>query len=56
MTLTNDKPDISSERALCMDTIETFKQDETSGHEPWWGVDTKANRLTGRQTQCDFDL
>jgi hypothetical protein len=34
----------------------TFKQEETSGHEPQAGLDTKTDKLTDRQSQCDFDL
>jgi hypothetical protein len=33
-----------------------FKQEETSGHEPQPGLDTKTDRLTDRQSQCDFDF
>jgi hypothetical protein len=36
-----------------MDTTVTFKQEETSGHEPQPGLDTKTDRLTDRQSQCD---
>jgi hypothetical protein len=32
-----------------------FKQEEISSHEPQTGLDTKADRLTDRQSQCDFD-
>jgi hypothetical protein len=39
-----------------MDRTVTFKQEETSGHEPQPGIDTKTDRLTDRQSQCDFDL
>jgi hypothetical protein len=39
-----------------MDRTVTFKQEETSGHEPQPGLDTKTDRLTDRQSQCDFDL
>jgi hypothetical protein len=38
-----------------MDRTVTFKQEETSGHEPQPGLDTKTDRLTDRQSQCDFD-
>jgi hypothetical protein len=34
----------------------TFKQEETSGREPQQGLDTKTDRLTDRQSQCDFDF
>jgi hypothetical protein len=37
-----------------MDRTETFKQEEISGHEPQTGFDTKTDRLTDRQSQCDF--
>jgi hypothetical protein len=46
MTLTNDRPELSSERVLHMDRTETLKQEETSGHEPQTGLDTKTDRLT----------
>jgi hypothetical protein len=39
-----------------MDRTVTFKQEETSGHEPQMGLDTKTDRLTDRQSQCDFDF
>jgi hypothetical protein len=39
-----------------MDRTVTFKQEETSGHEPQSGLDTKTDRLTDRQSQCDFDF
>jgi hypothetical protein len=39
-----------------MDRAVTFKQEETSGHEPQPGLDTKSDRLTDRQSQCDFDF
>jgi hypothetical protein len=38
-----------------MDRTVTFKQEETSGHETQPGLDTKTDRLTDRQSQCDFD-
>jgi hypothetical protein len=38
-----------------MDRTVTFKQEETSGHEPRTGLDTKTDRLTDRQSQCDSD-
>jgi hypothetical protein len=34
----------------------TFKQEETSGHESQLGLDTKTDRLTDNQLQCDFDF
>jgi hypothetical protein len=37
------------------DRTVTFKQDETSGHAPQSGLDTKADKLTDRQLQCDCD-
>jgi hypothetical protein len=37
-----------------MDRTVTFKQEETTGHEPQPGLDTKTDRLTDRQSQCDF--
>jgi hypothetical protein len=39
-----------------MDRIVTFKQEDTSGHELQPGLDTKIDRLTDRQSQCDFDF
>jgi hypothetical protein len=39
-----------------MDRTVTFKQEETSGHEPHPGLDTMTDRLTDRQSQCDFDI
>jgi hypothetical protein len=38
-----------------MDRTVTFKQEETSAPEPQSGLDTKTDRLTDRQSQCDFD-
>jgi hypothetical protein len=39
-----------------MDRTVTFNQEETSGHAPQPGLDTKTHRLTDRQSQCDFDF
>jgi hypothetical protein len=39
-----------------MDRTETFNKEEMSGHEPQTGLDTRADRLTDRQSQCDFDF
>jgi hypothetical protein len=39
-----------------MDRTVTLKQEETSGHEPQPGLDTKTDRLTDRQSQCDLDF
>jgi hypothetical protein len=39
-----------------MDRTVTFKQEETSGYELQPGLDTKTDRLTDRQSQCDFDF
>jgi hypothetical protein len=39
-----------------MDRTVTFKQEETFGHEPQPGLDTKTDRLTDRQSQRDFDF
>jgi hypothetical protein len=39
-----------------MDRTVTFKQEETSGHESQPGLDTKTDRLTDRQSQCDLDF
>jgi hypothetical protein len=38
-----------------MDRTVTFKQEEISGLEPRTRLDTKTDRLTDRQSQCDFD-
>jgi hypothetical protein len=54
--VTNDRPDLSSERAPRMDRKVNFKQEETSGHELQPGFDTKTDRPIDRQSQCDFDL
>jgi hypothetical protein len=45
-TLKNDRPDLSSERALHMDRTVTFKQEEISGHKPQTELDTKTDRLS----------
>jgi hypothetical protein len=37
-----------------MDRTVTFKQEEISGHEPQTGLDTKTDRVTDRQLQCNF--
>jgi hypothetical protein len=34
----------------------TFKQEEISGRVPQPGLDDKTDRLTDRQSQCDFDF
>jgi hypothetical protein len=39
-----------------MDRTLILKQEETSGHEPKAGLDTKTDRLTDRQSQSDFDF
>jgi hypothetical protein len=39
-----------------MDKTATFKQEEISGRVPQPGLDAKTDRLTYRQSQCDFDL
>jgi hypothetical protein len=46
VTLTNDRPILSSEWASDMDRTVTVKQELTSGHEPQMGLDTKTDRLT----------
>jgi hypothetical protein len=55
-TLTKARPVFSSERASNMGRTVIFKQEEISGHEPQMGLDTKTDRRTDRQLQCDFDL
>jgi hypothetical protein len=37
-----------------MDRTVTFNKEEISGHESQMGLDTKTDRLTDRQLQCDF--
>jgi hypothetical protein len=49
--LTNNRPDLSSE-----DRTLTLKQKETSVHDPQPAHDTKTDRLTDRQSQCDFAI
>jgi hypothetical protein len=39
-----------------MDRTVTFKQEEISGRVPQPGLDAKTDRLTDRQSQCDFDF
>jgi hypothetical protein len=39
-----------------MDRTEIFKQEEISSHEPQLGLDTKIDRLSEHQSQCDFDF
>jgi hypothetical protein len=39
-----------------MDRTVNFKQKEISGHELQTGLDTKTDRLTDFQFQCDFDF
>jgi hypothetical protein len=57
MTLSNDRPVFSSERAPHVDRTETFKQEEISSHEPQTGFNTKTDRqMTDCQLQCDFDF
>jgi hypothetical protein len=36
-----------------MDRTVTFKKELISDHEPRTGLDTKTDRLTDRQSQCD---
>jgi hypothetical protein len=56
VALKNDRPVFLSDRALHMDRTIAFKQEEISGHEPQMGFDTKTDRLTDRQLQCEFDF
>jgi hypothetical protein len=56
MTLTNDRPVFSSEKAPHMKRTEIFKEKEISGDEPQTGVDINTDRLTDRQSQFDFSL
>jgi hypothetical protein len=40
-----------------MDRRATFKQEETSGHEPQLGLDTKIDRLTNtEELKCDLKI
>jgi hypothetical protein len=39
-----------------MDRTVTLKQEETSGHEPQSGLDTKTDRLTDRQSLVTLTL
>jgi hypothetical protein len=39
-----------------MERTVTFKQEEISGRVPQPGLDAKTDRLTDRQSQCDFDF
>jgi hypothetical protein len=41
MTLTNDRPILSSERAPHVDRTVTFKEEEISDHEPQTGLNTE---------------
>jgi hypothetical protein len=43
------------ESAPHKDKTATVKQQQTSGHEPQTGLDTKTDWLTDRQSQCDSD-
>jgi hypothetical protein len=56
VTLTNDRPVLSSDNAPHMDRTVTVKQEIIFGHEPLMGLDTKTDLLTGRQSQCENDL
>jgi hypothetical protein len=53
-TLTKYRLPFSSERAFPMDRTGTFKR-KISGHETQTGLDTKTDRMTDHQSQCDFD-
>jgi hypothetical protein len=39
-----------------MDRTVIFKEEEISGRVPQPGLDAKTDRLTDRQSQCDFDF
>jgi hypothetical protein len=56
MTLTKDRPVLSSDRGPHLDRTVTIKQELISSREPQMGPDTKTDWLTDRQSQCDFDL
>jgi hypothetical protein len=43
MTVTKDRPVLSSEKAPHKDKTVTVKQQEISGHEPQMGLDTKTD-------------
>jgi hypothetical protein len=49
MTLTNDRPALSPERAPHIDRTDTLKEEEISVLEPQLEFDTKIDRLTDRQ-------
>jgi hypothetical protein len=56
MTLTTDRPALSSEWAPHIDRTVSFRQEEISGLEPQTGLGTETDRLIDRQLQCDFDF
>jgi hypothetical protein len=49
-TMTNDKPDLLSEKAPHMHRPVTFKQGETSGYEPQSGLVTKTDTVNRNVT------
>jgi hypothetical protein len=51
-----DRPILSSERAPNRNRTVTVEEQKISGHGPQPGLDTKTDRLTDRQSQCDLDL
>jgi hypothetical protein len=55
ITLTHDRPDLSSERAPQKDKTVTSKK-KSLVKCPRFGLDTKTYWLTDRQSQCDFDF
>jgi hypothetical protein len=53
--MTNDRPALSSERTRQDDShCNGQTWDLTSGHESQTGLDTKTDKLTDRQSKCDF--
>jgi hypothetical protein len=56
LTLTIISEYLSSERAPDVDWTVTFILKVTSGHKPQPGLDTKTDRLTDTQLQCNFDF
>jgi hypothetical protein len=57
LRMTNDRPDLSSARALNSDSQTTnFEQKVISGHKFQSGLDTPTYGPTDRQSQRDFDF
>jgi hypothetical protein len=54
--LKNENPRPKSEKAPQIYRTVTVKQELISGQEPQFGLDTKTDLLTDRQSRCDSDL